>query len=108
MAEETPAKVTFKFVDENGNTIKSDQVLNGYVGNAYDLTAPDIDGYAFASSDEPLSGTITGDNTITLVYKSETVATETPAKVTFKFVDENGNTIKSDQVLNGYVRQCYL
>ena len=107
VAEETPAKVTFKFVDENGNTIKSDQVLNGYVGNAYDLTAPDIDGYAFASSDEPLSGTITGDNTITLVYKSGTVAEETPAKVTFKFVDENGNTIKSDQVLNGYVGNAY-
>ncbi|WPC22596.1 MucBP domain-containing protein [Pediococcus inopinatus] len=107
VAEETPAKVTFKFVDENGNTIKSDQVLNGYVGNAYDLTAPDIDGYAFASSDEPLNGKITGDETITLVYKNGTVATETPAKVTFKFVDENGNTIKSDQVLNGYVGNAY-
>ncbi len=107
VAEETPAKVTFKFVDEQGNTIKSDEVLNGYVGNAYDLTAPMIAGYAFVSSDQPLSGKITGDDTITLVYKSGTVAEETPAKVTFKFVDEQGNTIKSDEVLNGYVGNAY-
>ncbi|WP_155724038.1 MucBP domain-containing protein, partial [Pediococcus damnosus] len=99
--------VTFKFVDEQGNTIKSDEVLNGYVGNAYDLTAPTIAGYAFASSDQPLNGKITGDNTITLVYKHGQVAEETPAKVTFKFVDEQGNTIKTDQILNGYVVNAY-
>ncbi|MDK1728856.1 MucBP domain-containing protein [Dellaglioa algida] len=104
------AKVTFKFVDEYGKTIASDNVLDGFVGNAFNFTAPKISGYKYKNADAALEGDLTtGNKVITLTYTTDDSVLPTPekAKVTFKFVDENGKAIASDNVLDGFVGNAF-
>lgn len=50
----TPAKVTIKYVDEEGNTIKDDIVIedNVYVGDSYTVSDTMISDFAKKNSEE--------------------------------------------------------
>ena len=89
-------QITCEYVDENGNSIANATTLNG-VFNAstasfdYEISAPEIAGYTFKEANKPLSGSVAGECTITLIYEVLEL------NVTVKYVDEDGNTIKEDE-----------
>lgn len=104
-----PAKLHVKYVDQNGNELKAEQVKNGYAGNRYDVTAPEIDGYKLVSDSNYKGTLVAGDHTVT--FKYELIEGETPnydsATLHVKYVDQNGNSIKTEQVKNGYAGNGY-
>lgn len=71
-----PAKLHVKYVDQNGNELKAEQVKNGYAGNGYDVTAPEIDGYKLVSDSNYKGTLVAGDHTVT--FKYELIEGETP------------------------------
>lgn len=76
--------ITFNFVDENGNQIRSPETKTGIQGANWSLPAPAIDGYTFdRSSSGAQSGAFGATNqTITYYYKKDQPAKE-PLKVVF-------------------------
>ena len=92
-------QITLNFVDENGVTVKSSMSKQAdYVDGkiVYDLSPETVVGYDFVSSDVPLKGETDGAITITLTYKKKVL------KITIKYVDEDGNTIAEDKVIDVY------
>lgn len=71
---ELPAgEITVKYVDEDGNEIAESKVLNGNIGDSYDESPIDIDGYEYLKLHDdsaPASGTFTHEaQTVIFVYK---------------------------------------
>ena len=92
-------QITLNFVDENGMVVKSSitkqaDFVDGRI--VYSLTPETVVGYEFVSSDVPLEGEANGPITITMTYKKRVV------KITIKFVDENGNAIAEDKIIDAY------
>ncbi len=92
-------QITLNFVDENGAVVKSSitkqaDFVDGRI--VYSLTPETVVGYEFVSSDIPLEGEADGPITITMTYKKRVV------KITIKFVDENGNAIAEDKIIDAY------
>lgn len=69
-SELTYHTVTYKYVDENGSTIKADVIANVMDGVTIDFTAskPSIEGYDFVSV-SPTSATVTSNITVVYSYK---------------------------------------
>lgn len=84
--------VTYKYIDENGTTIKDSVTSNVIEGVTIDFTvnAPTIVGYNYASV-SPTNATITSDIVVTYTYNKIDTYT-----ITYKYVDANGVTIKED------------
>ncbi|RTX72758.1 hypothetical protein CD117_07855, partial [Mammaliicoccus sciuri] len=79
--------VTVRYVDENGNPVQPDTVLNGKVGEDYTSTHPsEIEGYDYLRTEGKPTGEYSRDNqTVTYVYQ------KADGHVTVRYVDENGN-----------------
>ncbi|EAF6699943.1 cell surface protein [Listeria monocytogenes] len=86
--------VTVRYVDQDGKEIHAPQTIRGNMGEAYDATTTEyklaIDGYSLDTAKLPTNAS--GDFTnqaqlVTYVYTKEAA----DAKVTIKFVDEQGN-----------------
>ena len=93
-----PATITLKFVDEEGQSIKSDAIAEATYQNGasvYEIDPISIAGYQFVSADKELSGSTQNDFTIVLTYKAVDYV------ITLEFVDENGVTIKESRTLTG-------
>lgn len=74
---ETPANLTIKYVDENGNEIKISDTKSGFVGNDYSIAAPEIEDYELVSPSSASGKLRDGENVVTFVYKKISVTTPT-------------------------------
>lgn len=88
--------IIIRYEDEDGNFIK-EEVIDGNVGDDYEVPTPDIPGYNFdkiVGGDK--EGTLDDDvHDVTVVYKKQ------GGSVVVRYQDENGYALKSDQVYNG-------
>lgn len=100
---ETTGTITINYVDNQGNVIKTSTSNELGIGGAYDITPePTIGDYTYtgiAEGSAPLSGTLTGDTTITLVYTptSGQVPDDQTGTITIRYVDTKGNVIKTTE-----------
>jgi len=60
--------ITVNYVDEQGNKIKDPSTLTKKIDEEYNIEKPEIQNYTFKSSSKPLTGTITDNDEINLVY----------------------------------------
>lgn len=74
---ETPANLTIKYVDENGNEIKVSDTKSGFVGNDYSIAAPEIEDYELVGPSSTSGKLLDGENVVTFVYKKIPVTTPT-------------------------------
>ncbi|WP_185805794.1 MucBP domain-containing protein, partial [Mammaliicoccus sciuri] len=95
--------VTVRYVDENGNKIQEPTTLKGKVGEDYSSTHPEqINEYNYLETEGNPTGEYSRDNqTVTYVYQ------KADGHVTVRYVDENGNPVQPDTVLNGKVGEDY-
>ena len=99
------ANITANYVDEQGNTISDNVVLNGNVGDTYTTEQKAITGYTFKEVQGNTTGTFTeAEQTVTYVYTKDPVA---GANVIAKYVDDKGNSINDNAVLNGNIGDPY-
>lgn len=99
----TEYTITVQYRDEEGNAINGySDVTQRTTGNGhYDVSDKqvEIDGYTFkeVEGNKELTGTVTVDDTIVLVYtKDDDSATK--YTITIQFVDENGTVVKTETV----------
>ena len=94
------------YQDINGNQLRENKTITGNVGESYETEKLEIEGYEFIEVDGQERGTIVKENQfVTYKYKKKDVI-ET-GKVTVKYIDENGNSLKEDVVLTGNVGEDY-
>ena len=95
-AETVYHTVTYKYVDANGNTVNTSTTSSVASGTTLTIAtsdAPTVDGYTISTVSHT-SVTVTSDITITFTYAP--IANVTYYTVTYKYVDAEGNVIKSD------------
>lgn len=90
--------VTYKYVDEDGLTIRQDEtysVTGGTTINISNSDAPSLGGYVFSSVQPSGQITVNSNTVITFTYKEEA---ETPYfTVTYKYVDGSGRDIHNQK-----------
>ena len=120
-ADDDPATVTIKFVDENNVPLETEnQVLSLVVGELlYESetvlgVVNNVDGYIFQSfsfstpENVPLEGDYKVESGIYTLYAhmkklEDPAPVPEPATVTIKFVDENNASLKADVIVNPVV-----
>ena len=95
------AEFSLRFVNEKGRDVKDAETLTFPIGGSYQITPPSILGYTFASSDLPLTGTVTGAVEIVLTY------TPMEYTITLEFVDLDGNQIAESRQETYSYRDIY-
>ncbi|EAE1199985.1 TPA_asm: LPXTG cell wall anchor domain-containing protein [Listeria monocytogenes] len=97
--------VTVNYVDDTGKTLAPSETLNGNVGDTYNATAKQIDGYTLTTTPDNATGTFTTTSqSVTYVYTKNIVAAE---PVTVNYVDDTGKTLAPSETLNGNVGDTY-
>lgn len=95
--------ITVKYVDLNGKPIKDEETFTNYVDEAYNVTAPYIQGYEHVRTDGGAAGTYQpGNQVITHVYEKIN-----EGRVIVHFVDNEGNPVRDDQLIHGRVGTSY-
>ena len=69
--------VIVNFVDKEGNKLKDQERVEGYVGEEYDLKAPEIEGYRVVENEEIKVKYIEGEQVINVVYEKIEEAPQT-------------------------------
>ncbi|MGL9748727.1 MucBP domain-containing protein [Enterococcus sp. DIV0170] len=83
-------KITVKYVDEGGNSIKTATTHTIGYGEQFSMTAPTITGYTVKAADKTKDiASVNKNETVTFTY------TKNKYVITAKYVDEGGNSIKS-------------
>lgn len=101
--------LTVKYQDVNGNQIAEDQVINGYIGDSYDVSTEKynlkIDGYTLKEVQGSPNGILAETpQTVTYIYEKNA----TKAKdVVVHYQDANGSKIADDQFFSGNVNAPY-
>ena len=99
------ANITANYIDEKRNTIIDSTVLAGNMGDTYTTEQKAITGYTFKEVQGNTTGTFTeAEQTVTYVYTKDPVA---GANVIAKYVDDKGNSINDNAVLNGNVGDAF-
>ncbi|MFC6290337.1 MucBP domain-containing protein [Levilactobacillus angrenensis] len=94
--------VTVNYVDEAGNTLADSDTLTGLVGESYTAAPKEFKGYTLTATPANATGTFSDKaQTVTFVYKEAT------STVTVHYQDEQGATIKPDDVQTGKVGDAY-
>ncbi|MGX7420644.1 MucBP domain-containing protein, partial [Carnobacterium gallinarum] len=110
--EADPAlNVTVRYVDEDGNEIRLNKTISGYVGDPFDATTSDyklaVPGYTLDETQLPSNGTGTlSGNYQTVTYKY----TKNPliaADVTVRYVDQSGNELNPSKTISGNIGDAY-
>ncbi|HAB0296067.1 TPA_asm: internalin [Listeria monocytogenes] len=97
--------VTVNYVDDTGKTLAPSETLNGNVGDTYNATAKQIDGYTLTTTPNNATGTFnTSSQTVTYVYAKNIVAAE---PITVNYVNDTGKTLAPSETLNGNVGDTY-
>ncbi|EAC9079089.1 class 1 internalin InlJ [Listeria monocytogenes] len=98
--------VTVNYVDANGKTLAPSETLNGNVGDTYNATAKQIDGYTLSAEPTNATGQFTSSaQTVNYIY------TKNPAPekgvVEIHYVDENNKQLSSATEISGTVGDNY-
>lgn len=94
--------ITIKYVDENENVLAKNDTLTGLIGESYMATPKELEGYTLIAMPDNATGTFSDKpQTVTFVYKEAT------STVTVHYQDEQGATIKPDDVKTGKVGDAY-
>ncbi|EGP8342387.1 LPXTG cell wall anchor domain-containing protein, partial [Listeria monocytogenes] len=97
--------VTVNYVDDTGKTLAPSETLNGNVGDTYNATAKQIDGYTLTTTPNNATGTFnTSSQAVTYVYTKNIVAAE---PITVNYVNDTGKTLAPSETLNGNVGDTY-
>ncbi|EJK6375545.1 MucBP domain-containing protein [Listeria monocytogenes] len=97
--------VTVNYVDDTGKTLAPSETLNGNVGDTYNATAKQINGYTLTTTPDNATGTFTTTSqSVTYVYTKNIVAAE---PITVNYVDDTGKTLAPSETLNGNVGDTY-
>ncbi|QEZ22609.1 class 1 internalin InlJ [Listeria monocytogenes] len=98
--------VTVNYVDDTGKTLSPSEILNGNVGDTYNATAKQIDGYTLSA--EPTNATgqfISSAQTVNYIY------TKNPAPekgvVEIHYVDEDNKQLNSTTEISGTIGDNY-
>lgn len=100
-------QIPVNYVDENGETLSASgfaKVVYGAEGLEYTVNIPEIIGYDYKTSDKPLTGVIAAGTDLTNFVINLTYE-RTPQKITLKFVNENGEKIKDDRIVDCYYNE---
>ncbi|EDN9970957.1 class 1 internalin InlJ [Listeria monocytogenes] len=98
--------VTVNYVDNTGKTLAPSETLNGNVGDTYNATAKQIDGYTLSAEPNNATGQFTSSaQTVNYIY------TKNPAPekgvVEIHYVDENNKQLSSATEISGTVGDNY-
>ncbi|EAH4326499.1 class 1 internalin InlJ [Listeria monocytogenes] len=98
--------VTVNYVDDTGKTLAPSETLNGNVGDTYNATAKQIDGYTLSAEPTNATGQFTSSaQTVNYIY------TKNPAPekgvVEIHYVDENHKQLSSATKISGTVGDNY-
>ncbi|EAG8972387.1 class 1 internalin InlJ [Listeria monocytogenes] len=98
--------VTVNYVDDTGKTLAPSETLNGNVGDTYNATAKQIDGYTLSAEPTNATGQFTSSaQTVNYIY------TKNPAPekgvVEIHYVDENNKQLSSATKISGTVGDNY-
>ncbi|ENA0678114.1 class 1 internalin InlJ [Listeria monocytogenes] len=98
--------VTVNYVDDTGKTLAPSETLNGNVGDTYNATAKQIDGYTLSAEPTNATGQFTSSaQTVNYIY------TKNPAPekgvVEIQYVDENNKQLSSATEISGTVGDNY-
>ncbi|EDN9143732.1 class 1 internalin InlJ [Listeria monocytogenes] len=98
--------VTVNYVDDTGKTLAPSETLNGNVGDTYNATAKQIDGYTLSTEPTNATGQFTSSaQTVNYIY------TKNPAPekgvVEIHYVDENNKQLSSSTEISGTVGDNY-
>ncbi|EHQ6779912.1 class 1 internalin InlJ [Listeria monocytogenes] len=98
--------VTVNYVDDTGKTLAPSETLNGNVGDSYNATAKQIDGYTLSAEPTNATGQFTSSaQTVNYIY------TKNPAPekgvVEIHYVDENNKQLSSATEISGTVGNNY-
>jgi len=100
--EKKEATVTINYVNEQGKTIEESETIAGKVFDPYETKAKEIYGYTLIETPENANGSMT-EQPITVEYKYKLK----DAKVTVKYVDENGKDLTDPILKEGKVFDTY-
>ncbi|EAC8655012.1 peptidoglycan-binding protein, partial [Listeria monocytogenes] len=93
------------YLDSNGDTLATPDILSGNEGDAYASTPKTIDGYTLTQTPTNAQGTFTEEpQTVIYVYTKNSVAA---APVTVKYLDEEGKILTASDNLTGNVDDPY-
>ncbi|EAC2339328.1 TPA: class 1 internalin InlJ [Listeria monocytogenes] len=98
--------VTVNYVDDTGKTLAPSETLNGNVGDTYNATAKQIDGYTLSAEPTNATGQFTSSaQTVNYIYTKN----PTPEKgvVEIHYVDENNKQLSSATKISGTVGDNY-
>ncbi|EIZ2436358.1 class 1 internalin InlJ [Listeria monocytogenes] len=98
--------VTVNYVDDTGKTLAPSETLNGNVGDTYNATAKQIEGYTLSAEPTNATGQFTSSSqTVNYIY------TKNPAPekgvVEIQYVDENNKQLSSATEISGTVGDNY-
>ena len=95
----TPSTVVIEYVDVNGNKLKDDEVLNGYVGDDYTTSRKTIENYQkYGNDPDNASGKYTKDTTkVTYVYDN------IKGKIIVKHIDKVTQKVLEQEEIVGNV-----
>ncbi|EFQ5577682.1 class 1 internalin InlJ [Listeria monocytogenes] len=98
--------ITVNYVDDTGKTLAPSETLNGNVGDTYNATAKQIDGYTLSAEPTNATGQFTSSSqTVNYIY------TKNPAPekgvVEIHYVDENNKQLSSATEISGTVGDNY-
>ncbi|HFK0221534.1 TPA: class 1 internalin InlJ [Listeria monocytogenes] len=98
--------VTVNYVDDTGKTLAPSETLNGNVGDTYNATAKQIDGYTLSSEPTNATGQFTSSaQTVNYIY------TKNPAPekgvVEIHYVDEDNKQLNSTTEISGTIGDNY-
>ncbi|EOY6140766.1 class 1 internalin InlJ [Listeria monocytogenes] len=98
--------VTVNYVDDTGKTLAPSETLNGTIGDTYNATAKQIDGYTLSTEPTNATGQFTSSaQTVNYIY------TKNPAPekgvVEIHYVDENNKQLSSATEISGTVGNNY-
>ncbi|MDT0089918.1 MucBP domain-containing protein [Listeria marthii] len=95
--------VTVNYQDEQGNSLATSETLEGYIGQPYQTTTKNIEGYQLKEVNGNTTGTFTEKaQVVTYVYQKVPVA-----PVTVKYLDQDGKQIHDSQTINGNIGEPY-
>ncbi|HAO5931228.1 TPA: class 1 internalin InlJ [Listeria monocytogenes] len=98
--------VTVNYVDDTGKTLSPSETLNGNVGDTYNATAKQIDGYTLSAEPTNATGQFTSSaQTVNYIY------TKNPAPekgvVEIHYVDEDNKQLSSTTEISGTIGDNY-
>lgn len=104
-------KVTVRYLDENGEPIANDKVLEGTEGDSYDVSSEDyrpgsIGDYKLSDETDNVKGVFNDDN-ILVIYTYQKEASANIGQIRVSYVDENGKKISEDVVKTGTIGDTY-